>query len=105
MTHVVSVEATTAPDTSRVPMRAASCRLRPDWRWRTMFSITTIALSTIIPMPRARPPKVIWFSVSPEKNSRPKVAVIEIGIARAMIPVVDPFRRKRYRIRTASNPP
>jgi hypothetical protein len=93
MTQVVSVDAMTAPVTSRVPTLAASTRERPSCLCRAMFSSTTMALSTMSPMPRARPPKVIWFSVSPEKKSRPKVAVIEIGIASAMIVVVEPLRR------------
>ncbi len=68
ITQVVSVEATMAPATSRVPTRAASAMGRPSCsRCRTMFSSTTMALSTISPIPSASPPNVIWFSVSPAK--------------------------------------
>ena len=67
-TQVVSVEATIAPATSPVPARAASIIEAPSSsRFRTMLSRTTMALSTIIPIPSARPPKVIWLSVMPPK--------------------------------------
>ena len=52
-----------------------------------------MALSTSIPAPRANPPKVIIFSVSPLKNIKLKVATIEIGIERLTINVV-PIRRR-----------
>ena len=95
ITIVVRVEATIAPLTWRVPVRALSSSLRPFSRRRTIFSSTTMALSTISPIPRANPPKLIWLRVKSLKNSRPKVAMIEIGIDRAMMKVVEPLRRKK----------
>ena len=54
----VSVEARMALHTSSAPSIAAVIRSLPISRWRWVFSSTTIAASTIIPMPSARPPKV-----------------------------------------------
>ncbi len=54
-----------------------------------------MALSTIRPTPRARPPKVIWLRVMPPKKSSPKVAITEIGIDSAMMAVDERLRRKK----------
>ena len=59
----VRVEARIALHTSSAPSIAAVIRSLPISRWRWVFSSTTIAASTIMPMPRARPPKVSVFSV------------------------------------------
>jgi hypothetical protein len=59
----VSVEARIALHTSSAPSIAAVIRSLPISRWRWVFSSTTIAASTIMPMPSARPPKVSVFSV------------------------------------------
>ncbi|OPZ80336.1 MAG: hypothetical protein BWY77_01122 [bacterium ADurb.Bin431] len=64
-----------------------------------------MALSTSIPMPRARPPKVMLLRVKPLKYISPKVATIEIGMAVAMIEVLERLRRKRSRMTIASRPP
>ena len=61
---------------------------------RTIFSRTTMELSTINPIPSASPPKLIWFNVRLLKYKRPKVAISEIGIESAIIKVVEPFRKK-----------
>ena len=63
----VSVEARIADQTSSLPSMAAVIRSLPMCRWRWVFSSTTIAASTIMPMPSASPPKVIVFSVKPPK--------------------------------------
>ena len=63
----VSVEARIADHTSSLPSIAAVIRSLPMCRCRWVFSSTTIAASTIMPMPSARPPKVIVFSVKPPK--------------------------------------
>ena len=62
-------------------------------------------LSTSMPIPSARPPKVIVFRVKPAKYIKPKVAMIEIGIAVAMITVLEILRKKRKRIKMARKPP
>jgi hypothetical protein len=63
----VSVDARIADHTSSLPSMDAVILSLPMWRWRCVFSSTTMAASTIIPMPSARPPKVIVFSVKPPK--------------------------------------
>jgi hypothetical protein len=59
ITQVVSVEAMMAPVTCRAPRSALASGAMPFWRCRTMFSSTTIELSTIMPTPSAMPPNVI----------------------------------------------
>ncbi len=64
---VVRVLAMTAAATSRVPSRAACLGEAPPSFRRTMFSSTTIELSTSMPMPSARPPRDMMFRVKPPK--------------------------------------
>ena len=105
-TQVVSVDASIAPATSDAPTAAASSGVQPvSSRLRTMFSSTTMALSTIIPTPSASPPKVIWFRVRPPKYSSAKQAMIEIGMDTPMMAVLVRLRRNRYRISSASSDP
>ena len=61
--EVVRVEAMIAPVTCLVPIRALSLRDFPFSLILTMFSSTTMELSTIIPIPSASPPKVIRLRV------------------------------------------
>jgi len=56
-------------------------------------------------MPRASPPKVMLLRVKPLKYISPKVATIEIGMAVAMIEVLERLRRKSSRMTIASRPP
>ena len=70
-----------------------------------MFSSTTTELSTIMPTPRARPPRLIRFRVKPPKYSRAKVAITEIGIDSAMTTVLRTLRRNSSSTKTASTPP
>ncbi len=63
----VSVDARIADHTSSLPSIAAVIRSLPMCRCRWVFSSTTIAASTIMPMPSARPPKVIVLRVKPPK--------------------------------------
>ena len=53
---LVSVEASSEPATSRVPLRQLSNTLSPASRRFVMLSSTTILLSTSIPIPTASPP-------------------------------------------------
>ena len=59
----VSVEARIADQISSLPSMAAWRGDLPMSMWRCVFSSTTMAASTIMPTPSARPPKVIVFSV------------------------------------------
>lgn len=49
------LDAITASSISRAPRRAASAGGTSSSRWRVMFSVTTMALSTIRPMAMASP--------------------------------------------------
>ena len=62
-------------------------------------------LSTSIPTPSARPPRVIRLSVIPEKYMSAKVAMMETGMATAMTAVLRTLRRNTSRTSTASAPP
>ncbi len=59
----VSTDATIAPHTSSEPSIAAVTRSLPCSMCRYAFSSTTMAASTTMPMPSARPPNVMMFSV------------------------------------------
>ncbi len=92
---VVRVDAVMAAPTSLAPSTAASSGPRPSSRKRKMFSKTTMALSTSIPTPKARPPKDIKFKLSLLKYIKTKVATIEIGIAAAITRVGRRLLRKK----------
>ena len=64
-------------------------------RLRKMFSRTTTELSTIIPTPRASPPRVMRLRVRPPSSRSAKVATMEIGIEAAMTSVLRKLRRKK----------
>ncbi len=59
---VVKVEAVIASPTSFAPSSAASTASSPSSRCRKIFSNTTIELSTSMPTPKERPPRVIIFN-------------------------------------------
>ncbi len=106
ITQVVRVDATIAPATCLVPISALGFRSSPSSsRRRMIFSSTTMALSTINPTPRAKPPKLIWFSVRSLKYNNAKVAIIDIGMDTAIMKVEDPFLKKIYKITTANSAP
>ena len=104
-TIVVMVEAVIAPLTWLVPVTVASFTPMPDSRLRKMFSITTIALSTSIPAPNAKPPSVMILIVNPLKYIRLNVATIEIGIAKLIIAVTPRRRKNTNSTRTARKMP
>ena len=64
---IVNVVAITARPISAVPSRAASKWSLPRWRWRTMFSRTTIASSMSIPMASESPISVSTFRREAER--------------------------------------
>ncbi len=70
-----------------------------------MFSSTTMASSTIIPMPRVSPPRLIVLIDISVKNIRANVAMTEIGIAVPMISVLLMLFRKNQMIKMAKMPP
>jgi hypothetical protein len=103
--RVVSVEATTAPHTSCVPLTAATTRSSPSWYRRKMFSRTTIALSTSMPTANARPARLTTFSDRPIRWSSRKVPMMLVGIASAITRVERPLRRNRRRQMIVRMPP
>ena len=70
-----------------------------------MFSMMTIALSTIIPTPRARAPNDMVLRVKPLAYINMNVPMTVIGIEAATIRVLRRFRRKKRRARIASRLP
>ena len=91
---VVRVEAVIAPATSRTPRTAAVRSESPSSRQRVIDSSTTIALSTSMPTPSARPPSDMMLSETSPTYIGAKVTTTEIGIEIAMIAVGTSWRRK-----------
>ncbi len=102
---VVSVEALIAVATSDAPFTAASLGGVPPWTCRTMFSRTTIELSTSIPIPSASPLRVIRLRVSPPKYSKAIVASTETGIDSAITTTLPKLSRKANSTATARAAP
>jgi len=67
--QIASVETNSGNATSRAPSTIAWCTGFPREIWRLMFSISTSALSTRMPMARASPPSVIRLNVAPASLS------------------------------------
>ena len=70
-----------------------------------MFSITTTALSTSIPIPKASPPIEMMFKDIFEINMSKNAAMTEIGIANPTIIVGLISLKNKSNTNTASNPP
>ena len=91
---VVKVEAVTAVETCSAPARAASATVNPVSRILKIFSRTTMELSTSIPIPKARPPRLIRFKLIPLKCIKMNVATIDIGIEKLIMTVFGRCLRK-----------
>ena len=102
---VVRVDAVIAPATSATPRTAASFSESPSSRQRVIDSSTTIALSTSIPTPRARPPRDMMLRDTSSRYIGAKVTTTEIGIATAMISVADSRRRNIHMTAMAKSAP
>ncbi len=87
---------------SPAPTMIASCRSRPSCRWRSMFSMVTIAWSTRMPTESARPPSVMRLSVSPSALSARIEARIDRGMVSAMMTVERQLPRKSSTISAVS---
>ena len=74
---------------------AASIKLMPSSRFRKHISITTIELSTIIPIPITRAPIVIIFRENPMKFIKMKVTSRDTGIElpTIILPLKSPKKR------------
>ena len=104
-TQVVRVLATIAPATWPVPLAAASRGESPTPSRRYIDSTTTMALSTSMPTPSARPPRVTTFRLWSAKFMPNSVAKTETGTAAATITVAPAERRKTASTRMASMMP
>ena len=102
---VVAVDASSAPQTCPVPSSAASPISLPFSRRRTMFSSTTMAASSTMPVAKASPASEMTLRLLPVTLSSMKVASSEAGIAAATIRVARSLRRKYHSTPTARNTP
>ncbi len=102
---VVIVEATTAPPTSDTPLMAEFTQSSPSSLHLKILSMTTMELSTSIPIPRARPPRDIMFKLTWKIFRGAKAAINESGIEIATITVVEKCCKNKNRMITARTPP
>ena len=102
---VVNVAATTAEPTSAVPFCADSTMPSPCSFLRTMFSRTTIELSTSMPTASAMPPSDMMFSEMSLVYISRNVPMTDTGIAMPTIVVARASRRNPYRTKIAIRPP
>ena len=101
---VVSAETSTAPQTWRVPSKAACGAGFPASRKRKMFSKTTIAASTTMPTAKARPASEITLSERPSAAIATNEPMIETGIASETISVARQERRNNNSTNAAQVP-
>ena len=101
----VSEVAITAVPISSAASRAASSGDLPMRRWRTMFSISTIASSTRMPTTTDSASRVIRFRLKPNRCITAKVGMIDSGSATAEIQVARQSRRNNQTTNSASNAP
>ena len=102
---VVSVDATIEFETCFAPWTAARAGATPRWRRRMMFSMTTMELSTSMPMPSERPDSVMMFRERSEKYIRTSVNRTESGMLMPTMIVGRMSRRNSARTRIASSAP
>ena len=91
----VVVVARTAKKTCSVPKTAAARAPIPSDRRRTMFSRTTMASSTTIPVARTSASKVMMFIENPTSQIAASVPTSDTGMARIGISVARASRRNR----------
>ena len=102
---VVVVDASTAGQTSRTPLRADSKRSSPKRRCRSMFSSTTMLLSTVMPMAKAIPAREITLMVRPVISSPINAAMAHSGMPTTPANVARPDLRNRNITRVAKAAP
>ncbi len=89
----VSVPVMTAIDTSAAPRDVAVLGSSPCSWWRKMFSITTTALSTSMPMATMSPKSTSVFIDPPRAHMKPHATTSENGMHATDTSVVDTRRR------------
>jgi hypothetical protein len=99
------VVAITARPISAVASAAAFIAGLPISMWRWMFSMTTMASSIRMPIDSDSASTVIVLRVNPIAWMNAKVAITEIGRARALMNVARQLWRKRRMITTARKAP
>ena len=104
-TTVVSVEAITACPTSSAPNIEASRRPVPRDICEMMFSSTTTALSTTMPMAIASAERLMMLIVQPIRNMKTNAMISEKGMESAMTSEVRKLRRKKRVVRITKSPP
>ena len=102
---VVAVDARTAPQTSLAPSYAAVYEFLPIFRWRSIFSRTTMELSTSMPTAKEIPARLTTLMFRPRIQRKIKVPMAEIGMATAVATVDLILRKKSRRTAIASKPP
>ncbi|MNZ80636.1 hypothetical protein D3C78_992780 [compost metagenome] len=102
---IVAVVAMTASPISLVPSRAARRWDLPIWRWRVMFSRTTMASSTRMPMESVSASRLSVLSVKPRKSITASVPMMAIGNVSPVITVLRQELRNRKTMATASAAP
>ena len=101
----VSEVAITALPISPAASRAASSGGLPMRRWRTMFSISTIASSTRMPTTTESASSVMMLRVNPKKYITANVGMIDSGSANADTQVARQSRRNSHTTSSASSAP
>lgn len=101
----VSEVAMTAVPISPHGPRAASIGGLPMRRWRTMFSISTMASSTRMPTTTDSASSVIRFRLKPNRCITAKVGMIDSGSATADTQVARQSRRNSHTTSNASSAP
>ena len=92
---------TTAPNTSRMASMAARYELLPSSAmWRSMFSITTIASSTTMPVASTIPNSVSVLIEKPNSLTKAKVPTSDTGMVMVGMSVLRQFCRNRNITRT-----
>ena len=102
MATVVAVDASNAPHTWVAPFSAASSDGTLFSLKRTVFSSTTIAPSSTIPIANASPASEIMFRERPASCNTRNAVNRQIGIATATIKVARNRRRNHQRMPVAS---
>lgn len=98
--HSVETKAGTA--ISPAPSRMAVYSGDPMCRWRSMFSMVTVASSTRMPTASAKPPSVITLMVSPIMCSATMEEKMDSGMETAMMEVVRQLPRNSNSIAAVS---
>src|SRR5260370_1343983 len=86
--QIQSVDTRAGTAICAAPSKMASRWACPSSKYRSMFSIVTVASSTRIPTARANPPRVMMLMVSPRKLRVMTDVKMDSGMEMAMIKVL-----------------